>query len=101
MAREEPDGTPSAEDFFRGADGGTRVLHVWPDLLPATVVFVRCTQAVAGGMGMLWLGIPAAEVRAALVLTAVPRPDWRSVSTDVTAMGRIVAEWHNRRASRK
>jgi hypothetical protein len=71
------------------------VLVVWPDLLPAVAVFQRCVPAIAGGMAPHSLGIPASEIRAALVLARAPRADWPEISEDVSAMGRVAAQAQN------
>jgi hypothetical protein len=74
------------------------VLFVWPDLLDACAVFERCVLSAIGGMGVHYQGIPAAEIRAALVIARVPRARWLDVSADVSSMGRIAADAHNQRA---
>lgn len=51
--------------------------------------------------GVFWLGISAAELRAALAVERIPHRDWPSVGEDVRYMGRVVADEHNRRAKRE
>lgn len=78
---------------------GNRVVEVWHIHIRPLEVYQRCTQSVAaGGMAVLWLGISAQEVRAALAVSGVPRAAWAEVADDVQAMGRASAEYSNRRA---
>lgn len=97
--QETPDGQRAAADFFRGSDGGDRVLYVWPDLRDAVRVCQRCVQATTGGMALIWHGIASAELEAALRLMGLPAERWPEVSADVAEMGRIAADGFNRRTA--
>lgn len=74
------------------------MLLVWPDLHDAVAVFDRCVMAAIGGMGVVWQGIAATEIRAALTLARIPRARWLDVSDDVSRMGRVAADAMNKRA---
>ena len=81
------------------AAAGNRVVEVWEIHMRALEVYQRCMQSVAaGGMAVVWLGISAQEVRAALAVSGTPRAAWAEVADDVQAMGLASAEWRNRQA---
>ena len=64
-------------------------------------VFRTCmASGIGAGLGgVMWLGIPATEVRAALSVMRIARVDWPDVAEDVQYMGRVVADERNRRAA--
>ena len=76
---------------------------VWACHEQAVAVFRGCQLdcAAIGMGGLFWLGISAAELRAALAVERIPRCDWPDVGEDVRYMGRVVADEHNRRAKRE
>lgn len=58
--------------------------------------FRLCMPHALVGMGVAWQGIPATEIRAALLLSRAPRADWPRLADDLAYMGRIVADTRNR-----
>ena len=73
--------------------------EVWADLMPAVDVFGRClVEGLMGMGGVVWLGISAVEVRAAMAAARIPPRQWPDVAEDVQAMGSVVAEERNKRA---
>lgn len=78
-------------------------IELWPDAFESFHVFQLCElSAVAGGMGgLVWLGVKAVEVRAALSLRRTPRRLWSSVSDDVSYMADTVCADRNRDAKER
>lgn len=64
-------------------------------------VFQLCTiQGIGAGMGgILWSGVTACEVRAAMALARVPLAEREQVARDAVFMGSEVAAERNRRAA--
>lgn len=76
---------------------------MWTCHLPALAVFRTCAiDGLGAGMGgVLWTGISAAEVRAALAIHRVALADRADVAEDVQFMGSAVAHERNERAARE
>lgn len=104
---DEGNATWADEGYQRIEDAPPEVL--WLGVLQCNVgivaVWRRCMMTVGVGMGVVWQGISAAEVRAACILSRVPRVDWPRYVDGVQLMGQIVARNRNeaeaRRAKRK
>lgn len=58
-------------------------------------VFRRCQPQISVGMGVLWQGVTASEVRAACIMLDVPRRDWARHVDGVQLMARVVADLRN------
>lgn len=73
-------------------------LQVWACNWPAVEVYQRCRlEIVAGGFSVHYNGIAPAEIRAALDLLDVPRPQWPDLLDDVQYMGRCASDALNAR----
>lgn len=102
-------GSHAGADWLRAADASTErsdEREVDVEVLgcnwDAVHVYLRCVQQVAGaGFGLLYLGITAAECRAALALLRQPRTRWADILIAVQDMGQIAADELNRRMQRK
>lgn len=85
------------EGYQRVTDAQAQEL--WLGVLPENAivieVFGRCRIDAAVGMGVLWMGISAAEVRAACLLSRIKPRDWPRVADGVLLMGRVVADIRN------
>lgn len=72
---------------------------LWIGVLPENVgvvaVFQRCQPQIGIGMGVLWQGVGASEVRAACLMSHVSRADWPRYLDGVQMMARVVAEVRN------
>lgn len=79
--------------------------ELWIGVLPANQVvvdtFKRCQPQIGVGMGVLWQGVSAGEIRAACVLSHVRRADWPRVMDGVQLMARVVAGIRNEEKPRK
>ncbi len=61
--------------------------HIWPENWAVVEVFCRCTWTrLAGFKDLIWIGISAQEVLAAMHSAHVPRKDWPEVSSGVAVM---------------
>jgi hypothetical protein len=73
--------------------------EIWVGVLPENIgvvrVFERCQPQVAIGMGVIWQGASASEVRAACLMSRVPRTDWPRYLDGVQLMARVVAGIRN------
>lgn len=84
---------------WRRENSASVEVPVLPENMPTLAVFLRCLPAHlgAGLSGAVCLGIAATEVLAALLLSGVPRREWRRFSDDVQLMSRAYAKAANRR----
>ena len=80
---------------------GERIVEVWQCHMVALETYQRCQPSVLSGMGLVYLGVSAQEVRAALAIGRVCRDQWPEVADDVMAMGRAAAEYRNRETQRQ
>lgn len=78
-------------------------MEIWDCHWTAVEVFRLCRiDGIGAGMGgVLWTGISAAEIRAALAIQRVAQADRVDVAGDVQYMGSEVAAARNRQAARK
>lgn len=82
-------------------------VEVWECNAQPVDVFRSCQiGGIGAGMGgVVWIGIAADELRAALAIRRVPRVSWPTIADDVQYMGGEVARERNRlsaeRASRR
>lgn len=76
------------------------VVDVWECHETQVAAFRLCSIAgIGAGMGgIVWMGIEAVELRAALALLRVPRKDWPGIAADVQYMGAEVASTRNKQA---
>lgn len=74
---------------------------MWPENVTAVDVFRRCQITMHAGMGVVYQGISAVEMRAAMIVSRVPRAEWPSVADDVAVMADAAAEYLNERARAK
>jgi hypothetical protein len=110
-AEEETD-----DDEDAGEDGTTeealdsdtndeREPPLWIAVLPwcASIVevFKRCQPQISVGMGVLWQGVTAVEVRSACLMLGIPRREWARHIDGVQYMARVIAELRNKEAADK
>lgn len=70
-------------------------IGVLPDNRVIVETFDRCLPELSVGMGVLWQGVRATEIRAACGMGRVPRKVWPAVIDGVQLMARIVAGIRN------
>lgn len=80
---------------------GPRVVEVLACNWDAYRAYALCQPTVVGGgMAVVWLGVAAAETRAACTLLRIPRGRWPDVAEQVQYLGERVAAALNQRARR-
>lgn len=90
---------PWAGEGYEKAEPRRRSRELWIGVLPRNVgvveVFQRCQPQIGIGMGVVWQGVGATEVRAACLMSRVPRADWPRYLDGVQGMARVVAQVRN------
>ncbi|MFM2287125.1 MAG: hypothetical protein RL684_268 [Pseudomonadota bacterium] len=102
---DEPDDGLVEESLDDESTDDERDPPVWLGVLPGNRVvvdtFQRCQPQISVGMGVLWQGVTASEIRAACVLGHVPRADWPKVLDGVQLMARVVANVRNEEEAKR
>ena len=90
---------PWAGEGYEKAEPERHTGELWIGVLPANVgvveVFQRCQPQIGIGMGVVWQGVGATEVRSACLMSHVPRADWPRYLDGVQRMARVVAQVRN------
>lgn len=105
QADEEDDDNGTVEEALDSDTNDERDQPLWLAVLPwchsIVETFKRCQPQISVGMGVLWQGVTAGEVRAACDMLNVPRSEWPYHIDGVQLMARTIAELRNKQAAEK
>lgn len=93
------------EESLDDESSDARHAPLWIGVLPRNVgvvqVFQRCQPQLGVGMGVVWQGVSAGEVRAACLMSHIPRRDWPRYLDGVQLMARVAADIRNEKEAAK